>query len=648
MKKILLCLVIALLTHSFTASAQQVTKIPDHYFTHKHFHTTGPHEQVFHYLTNEEQKAAHTIYIPAESLDTGGLTDISDTLQYYIDSAARRKNTGNNIYKVIIPPGTFLLLNTINIPAQIAVFGTEPEKTIINCKVGENKHCFEIKSENTNPLFSIPLFDSYAKGTGKFVLSKDTINKYWIDQSKSYDMAIVKKNDSNYITSDWAKGTVKEHFFSKISSYQGDENKRNIEMHLKNWADVFSDYVNYGYFVKTALRYDSSELPTLQAYEMVYAAGLACLTINRLDTTASQTSNILLHNAKACFIKAVISNHCHFAHITLNNSKDNIIKRCHLSNGHDHGSGGKAYGVVLQQGSAHNSVFDNVLYRLRHGVLLQSGANHNVITANYSYEPYWTGTALPSDAAGDIVLHGNFPFSNLIELNMAEQIVLDDSHGKNGPFNIFHRNHLNGYGIVMSVANGSDSQVFTGNEIVNENFPKGLFVIQDTGHFMFGNKIKTEINPQNTGTNLEKFIALRSYRGEELRRTFYQSNPYLFKSWIPPFGEPFNQKGKSIYAFDNKNSAPLCLEFTDSFWVANIEEINQNKPIKLIAYPNPSEGEFRLNLNGQLKVYDLKGCSIDEFELDEPNHPFVIRQKGLFILRLSHKGKTYVTKVIVQ
>ena len=67
-------------------------------------------------------------------------------------------------------------------------------------------------------------------------------------------------------------------------------------------------------------------------------------------------------------------------------------------------------------------------------------------------DPFWTGTVLPSDAAGDLVLHGNYPYANLFEGNILQNLVVDDSHGLNGPYNTFFRNRADNYGIVMSNA----------------------------------------------------------------------------------------------------------------------------------------------------------------------------------------------------
>ena len=82
-------------------------------------------------------------------------------------------------------------------------------------------------------------------------------------------------------------------------------------------------------------------------------------------------------------------------------------------------------------------VEDNIFNHLRHSMILQAGANGNIFSYNYSYDPYWTGVFFPANSAGEIVLHGNWPYANLFEGNDVGNIVIDNSHDANGPHNTF-------------------------------------------------------------------------------------------------------------------------------------------------------------------------------------------------------------------
>jgi hypothetical protein len=80
---------------------------------------------------------------------------------------------------------------------------------------------------------------------------------------------------------------------------------------------------------------------------------------------------------------------------------------------------------------------------------------------------------------------------NLAEGNFVRNIVIDDSHGKNGPLNTFFRNRASGYGIFMNFMPATDSVQFIGNEITNSTI--GLNFIQGVGHFLYGNNYRGSI-----------------------------------------------------------------------------------------------------------------------------------------------------------
>jgi hypothetical protein len=56
-----------------------------------------------------------------------------------------------------------------------------------------------------------------------------------------------------------------------------------------------------------------------------------------------------------------------------------------------------------------------------------------------------------------MVLHGNYPFANLFEGNINQNTVIDNSHGKNGPYNTFFRNRSELWGVVMNNSPATDS-----------------------------------------------------------------------------------------------------------------------------------------------------------------------------------------------
>lgn len=598
------------------------------------------------------------ISIPVSSLDTTGIIDVSDTINAYIQKVANLYNGDRRLY-VFVPEGTYLLEKSVKLVTGVNLIGYGADKTIFNCNTGEGKPCISISPVNEG--LTLAAEDTFTllkdvKRQDKYLaLDTSDINKYLYNNrfNRNYIISIVKENDDHLVTSSWANNSVRESGLIKYYEVgkfitPGPISKDTQFYQLsRNFNEFDGDlYASDNYLLVNNYQKDSTKIlinPT------IFQSGVKCITINRPDTTSSQTSNILVQNASACEIVGVESNYCNFAHIDVRNSIYSLFKRNLIRYGNNYGGGGKAYGIVLQSGSCRNNVVDNVLHHLRHSILLQSGANNNVIFANYSFDPFWEQSGFPADAAGDIVLHGNYPFANIIEANIAQQIVIDDSHGKNGPHNIFHRNWLQGYGIFMSAANGSDSQVFTGNEITNTTFLKGLYLKQDNGHFEYGNWVKGSNQPSSTSGPLQRTVSMdNDYYEYKKRRTMGvpQLTSFLSQDSIP-FGEPINAFEKSIPASARSTSLPACAIQDDYYHIVNVHKVEEGKNIWF--YPNPSKGEVLIKEPGLLNVFNNLGQKLLELDLTQIQKVDLSAYKGILFLTLETKGHHLLSgRLIVQ
>ena len=74
----------------------------------------------------------------------------------------------------------------------------------------------------------------------------------------------------------------------------------------------------------------------------------------------------------------------------------------------------------------------------------------------------------------------------------------------------------------------------------------------------------------------------------------------------PPFGFPFNQPNRDVYAMRNKDNTPVCYEpiFDRIWYTSNVNEVSKTGQL-LLVYPNPSQGSFKINLTGTLTVFCL-------------------------------------------
>ena len=279
-------------------------------------------------------------------------------------------------------------------------------------------------------------------------------------QSTSLSHILITENDAGRMTSDWAFGSLGQ--ICRVI------NQTNSSLILEEGLRMHYKAVNN---------------PKITQLFPVNSVGFDCFKISRLDATTAQTSNIFFRNAYQCWVQGVESYYCNFAHVVLEQSNHLTVRNSFFTLGFDYGGGGKAYGTAIQLTTGSCLITNNIFEKLRHSVLLQAAANGNVVSYNYSRDPFWTQILVPSNSSGDLTLHGNYIYQNLFEGNIVQNIVIDFSHGPNGPFNTFFRNRAELYGIFMSNGAGN-SQNFIANEIPGTI---GLYTLSGTDHYQYGN-----------------------------------------------------------------------------------------------------------------------------------------------------------------
>ncbi|TAJ11685.1 T9SS C-terminal target domain-containing protein [Marinilabiliaceae bacterium JC017] len=369
------------------------------------------------------------------------------------------------------PDGNFLFNNTINLPSNVIIRGAGADNTTFTMNLGGTGHAFNIQgvpdNTNTTTLMESALKDSYS-----------LVVDYAVHFSRGDWIQIIME-DAHLVTSAWAAHTVGQ----IVSIDEVVDNSIRLASPLR-------------------MNFDLTHLPYIRRIDPIQNTGIECLKIERTDNTApQQSSNIQFSYATNCWVMGIESHNCTFSHIEAEHCSNIHVSKSYIHHAFDYGSGGRAYGVMLHFTTNECLVENNVFEHLRHAMILQAGANGNVFAYNYSFDPYWhtSDPWLSADAAGDMVLHGNHPYSNLFEQNICQNIVIDDSHGPNGPHNTFFRNKAERYGIYFSASN-SPNQNFLGNEIPNTNFPYSLvnYSIKGTGHFIYGTNNKGAIDPPGT------------------------------------------------------------------------------------------------------------------------------------------------------
>jgi Pectate lyase superfamily protein/Secretion system C-terminal sorting domain len=478
---------------------------------------------------------ATTINMVANGADSTGIIPCDALVQNFINNA--------NASGVVLEfgSGTFLFNNTIALKSNIVLHGMGASKTILKFNLNGANDCITITGTYTGTPIKVKA-DMIRNSNGF------NTDSFGLVPQAYYRLSF---NDSSLMFSPWAYGTAGQIY--KIET---------TTTGIPYGAVADADH---------RLNYAQTKNPMLQRIIPVEHAGIECLKIVRQDTTIGQTSNIAMRLAVNCWVKGIESENCNFAHVLLQESKNCQVSNSWMHHAFGYGGNGQAYGVVCQIAASDNLVVNNCFNALRHAMLLQAGANGNVYAYNYSTDPYWT--EIIANSSGDIAMHGNYPYANLLEGNIVSHIWSDNSHGANGPLNTFLRNRSTGYG--FSITSG-DSLNIIGNEIVNYtpfygNWNMGASV----GHYMYGNNV--------VGSNNTSFAVLPGGTANVSDTSFiYTKKPnFLWAQSWPVIGLANAPKLNTNNALDRYISGEkaYCIEVP--------ETINDIKTERIYMYPNP-------------------------------------------------------------
>jgi hypothetical protein len=504
-------------------------------------------------------------------LEEGAVADGATSVNLIVDSLLQL-NDSNGIH-LHFPQGNYLFTETVNLPENCLISGEGVSKTHFIFNLGGTGHAIQAIG-NVIPSDSSSLLLPAAKGSNKIVITNAGIflPGQWIR---------IQQQDADWVTSSWALNTVGQ--LAKIDSIRADT-----------------------LFLASELRldYPLNRLPKAVRINMKRNIGLQCFSMERIDNTApEQASGIHFNYAENCWISGIESNKTTFAHIELASVTNSKIEQCYLHDAFEYGGGGRGYGVVMHFTTNECLIENSVFKRLRHSILLQAGANGNVCAFNYSTDPYWINAnpLISGNSAGELVLHGNYVYANLFENNVVQNIVIDNSHGANGPYNTFLRNRAELYGIFFS-DNTSPSQNFIANEITNNAIPYSLvnYNILGNDQFTYGNNNKGTISPAGTEN-----VSDISY--------YYSSRPTFVQEYQwGKIGPPNAINTSSIPAQDRFNNQAIfagsCGQ--EDFYAATA--MHEIKEIRL--YPNPVREQITLEGAGKLQNYRILDLWGREFQ----------------------------------
>lgn len=404
-------------------------------------------------------------------LDFGGSNNGSKDNVVAFNAVMSTAKPGTTIF---FPSGTYTFNNTINITKDsIIIKGEGANSQLIFNLNGTSKNMIQIYGTQINT-------DRWIKQSIENKQNFAIVNQPEVFSVEQWVTLVV--NDSSIMESTWAYKTGGQ---------------------ILQIKEIKEDTL----FFKSSFRRSHSigTGPRLRIMNPRKYVGIENLYLERVDAVNAQATNIAFNRSVNSWIIGIESNLTNFAHVSFTNSSNMTIKGSYFHHSHSYGSGGRGYGILLENTSGECLIENNMFNNLRHSVLLQAGANGNVIAYNHSIHPYWTDVIIsPANSAGEIVFHGNYVYSNLVEGNSVQQIVMDNTHGNNGPNNTIFRNKLAGYGMFMNAGAGNLTNI-VGNDITNTTALMGLYTLTGSDNYQYGNRVKGENNFKPSETdNLTK------------------------------------------------------------------------------------------------------------------------------------------------
>lgn len=561
--------------------------------------------------SSESFNFQQSITLTSFGADTSGFVACDSALQQAI-------NALNGPGEIFVSKGTYLFEQTIELPDSILIQGEIDSLSLgplvrFKLSPGNNNHGIKITGSeiNTNYTITYPLI----QGQQKLFVNQPQIF------SEGDFIRLVPFDDSLLVNDSWAYHSTGQIF--QILQINGDSLLLNKPLRRS---------------------YIGNNLPVIYKLIPRRQVHIKCIKIERVDTTTSQSSNIYINSAADCSISGIESYYCNFAHIDILNSIRISVENSFFKDAFSYGSGGKGYGIMLQSTSGDCFIHQNNFEHLRHSMILQSGANGNVLAYNYSIDPYWTETSLPSNSAGDLVLHGNYVYMNLLESNVVQNIVIDNSHGINGPFNTYYRNRAELYGIFMNTSPASNGQNFIGNQVTNTSSPfLGFYALQGSNHFEYGNMIKGNVIP--IGTNEPNDTTMFGY----VFNSFYE-----YISSVPPIKNNNWQTQTPLieanYRYQVSDKKVICndIKYVPNFIIEPNEMINREFDV----YPNPFTNEFIVkNKSGRtnylIKVYNTLSRLVYSEILSGENNIIDTKElnSGMYFLYIEGQEK-FIFKIV--
>ncbi|MGB0431574.1 MAG: T9SS type A sorting domain-containing protein [Bacteroidia bacterium] len=484
------------------------------------------------------------------------------------------KTLGNQGGIIKFGRGTYLFTSGISIPNNVHIKGEGANTNL----------AFELSTEQDAISFTGSIELRKYKLAKSAFRSNNTIQLKSTDNLKINDLIKISAPNSNLTTTTWAKESIAQ--ITKIKSING--NKITIEDELR---------INF-------LMADDA---LVQKIIPLKNAGLSCIQIITKDSTANNGSNIKMLYTENCYVKNVISEYCNYAHIELDNNYRTQVSGSFLRFAHNYNKGIKGNGILIRNSSSNCLIENNCFSFLVHSLSIESGANGNVVSYNYSERTYWEKPNEPSNASADLLLNGNYPFANLFEGNIFQNISISNKNGTNGP-NTFFCTWADLFGFSMH-KNSADSLNIIKTRVTN-NLPQfGKFNLSGNGHFEYKTLIVNKkrfdslpvIDTVSFYINDSAFFTFLKNDYRNLAEKRYEENTYI-------------NCGNATDISSELDPDTVQIKYSETA-INNIEEPN------ISIYPIPTKDFLYIKINQSCSfnglIIDANGKPVEQFKMPE-------------------------------
>jgi len=374
-----------------------------------------------------------TVAVEENVLDHGAVADgVTDDAQAFKDAIAALPAEGG---AVLAPAGTYLLKSTISLDAGTVLRGEGADNTVLRCDLTVSGDCIRVLTYERGAWTDVE--SGHDKGSTTLTVADTStfVVPTFAEIQQTNDPDVMYTNPAWDV--EWADDSVGEivQVIGKSSS-----------------TLTLADPLHFSY--------DSNMDPVVRKQDFVEWVGIEDLYIERLAGVTGNT--VYIHNAAWVWVSGVESAFTEWSHFQIGTVYGCELRDSYIHHSHEYIYGG--YGINLSLHATNCLIENNIFVKLRHSMLAQLGANGNVFAYNYSREAHVTGD-LP---LSDISVHGHYPFYNLFEGNIVQEVAVSDYWGPVGP-NTFLRNCIQFEGLLIN--DESHDQNIIGNTLTDKTQP---------------------------------------------------------------------------------------------------------------------------------------------------------------------------------